>query len=290
MIDIIKFKKEIEYNLHTLDNNQFFIFVGKDITSEFIFDQYLHIYAKNNNLEIIIEDKLYNNTVEFFNDEKSCIKIFKTKILDENVSGFKGWIYCNSISDNIQIDYETVIDLPKLEKWQIIDYISSISNIDLEQAKLLYDEYSNIYKLNIESTKLSIFYKNYFNELEDQLISSNNYEIFDLTNAILQRDKIKIQEIYKSNLDIECFSFLALLIKNFKLIIDIQLSRNATAESLGTSGKQFWAISKYNCNKYSKNELIYIYDLLTSIDLRIKTGYIDTSIVKDYIIFKILAL
>ena len=74
------------------------------------------------------------------------------------------------------------------------------------------------------------------------------------------------------------------------MVIDIQLAKNASAESLGISGKQFWAIKNFNCNRYSREELIYIYKLLTSIDLYIKTGYMNTDIVKDYIIFKILAL
>ena len=126
--------------------------------------------------------------------------------------------------------------------------------------------------------------------MKDQLLVYNNYKIFDLTNAILQRDIFKLQDIYKSNLKVESFAFLALLIKNFKLVIDIQLARNTTAESLGISGKQFWAIKKYNCNKYSKDELVYIYNMLTSIDLYIKSGYMNTDIVQDYIVFKILSL
>lgn len=288
MIDIVEFKKEIENNSLILNKDQLFIFIGKDISSEFLFDQYLHIYAINNGLNIIVEDELFDN-VGFFDSQKS-IRILKLKNLNKQIIGFKGWIFCNSVSEDIKNNYKNIIKLPKLEKWQIIDYISSISNIELDQAEQLFNEYSNIYKLNNELQKLSIFNRNSFDELKDQLLVSNNYEIFDLTNAILQRDKIKLQEIYKSNLRVECFAFLALLIKNFKLVIDIQLARNATAESVGISGKQFWAIKKYNCNKYSKDELIYIYNMLTSIDLYIKSGYMNTDIVQDYIVFKILFL
>ena len=68
------------------------------------------------------------------------------------------------------------------------------------------------------------------------------------------------------------------------------MAKNPTAEALGISGKQFWAIKKYNCNKYSRDELIYIYDMLTSIDLYIKSGYMNTNMIQDYIVFKILFL
>ncbi len=288
MIDLVTLKKDIENNSLSLDKNKILIFIGKDKSSEFIFDQYLHEYVNNNNLEIIIENELTND-IEFFT--ANSIRIFKTKKLDQSIFNFKGWIYCNSISSSIKNKYDNnIIELPKLEEWQIIDYISTKGNINIEQAKQLFKKYNDLYKANIELNKLSIFNKNNFDAVRDQLFIENEYVVFDLTNAILQRDIEKIQEIYKSNLKVEVFVFLALLIKNFKLVIDIQLAKNSTAESLGISGKQFWAVKRYNCNKYSKDELIYIYNLLTSIDLRIKSGNITIDIVQDYIVFKILLL
>ena len=126
--------------------------------------------------------------------------------------------------------------------------------------------------------------------MSNQLLSKDEYEIFDITNALLQRDKNKLKLIYQKDIKVDAFAFMALLIKNFKQVIDIQLARNASAETLGMSGKQFWAIQKYNCNRYSREELIYIYKLLTSLDLQIKSGKINTDIIQNYIVFKILAL
>lgn len=286
MIDLVVFKKQIENNTLVLDKNSLFIFIGKDKSSEFIFDQYLKIFSSNNNLSINYIHSLECNNLF---DDHSQIKVFKTDKLDKISHSFSGWVYCKTVSKDIRTTIESIIELPKLEKWQIIDYISSKSNIELNQAEKLYLAYSDIYKLDIESEKLCIFNKNVFDLLNDQL-EQTSYELFDLTNAILQRDLIQLKLLYKSNIKVDTFILLSVLIKNFKQVIDIQLSKNASAESLGISGKQFWAIKKYNCNKYSRDELLYIYELLTSLDLKIKTGQIDTNIIQDYIVFKIISL
>lgn len=289
MIELATFKNEIENNTLLFDDN-LFIFIGKDLSSEFIFDQYAHIFINNNFIELNLVDGLYDN-MGFFDIDNSSLDVFKTDKLEYIPKTFKGWIYCKSVSKDIRDNFDkSIIELPKLEKWQIVDYISSKCHITIEQAEKLYDEYDNIYKLDIESNKLKIFDDNYFDILSNQLLSKDEYEIFDITNALLQRDKNKLKLIYQKDIKVDAFAFMALLIKNFKQVIDIQLARNASAETLGMSGKQFWAIQKYNCNRYSREELIYIYKLLTSLDLQIKSGKINTDIIQNYIVFKILAL
>ena len=289
MIELATFKNEIENNTILFGDN-LFIFIGKDLSSEFIFDQYAHIFINNNFIELNLVDGLYDN-MGFFDIDNSSLDVFKTDKLEYIPKTFKGWIYCKSVSKDIRDNFDkSIIELPKLEKWQIVDYISSKCHITIEQAEKLYDEYDNIYKLDIESNKLKIFDDNYFDILSNQLLSKDEYEIFDITNALLQRDKNKLKLIYQKDIKVDAFAFMALLIKNFKQVIDIQLARNASAETLGMSGKQFWAIQKYNCNRYSREELIYIYKLLTSLDLQIKSGKINTDIIQNYIVFKILAL
>ena len=289
MIELATFKNEIENNTLLFDDN-LFIFIGKDLSSEFIFDQYAHIFINNNFIELNLVDGLYDN-MGFFDIDNSSLDVFKTDKLEYIPKTFKGWIYCKSVSKDIRDNFDkSIIELPKLEKWQIVDYISSKCHITIEQAEKLYDEYDNIYKLDIESNKLKIFDDNYFDILSNQLLSKDEYEIFDITNALLHRDKNKLKLIYQKDIKVDAFAFMALLIKNFKQVIDIQLARNASAETLGMSGKQFWAIQKYNCNRYSREELIYIYKLLTSLDLQIKSGKINTDIIQNYIVFKILAL
>ena len=290
MIDLVAFKKEIENNL-LLFTKKFFIFIGKNDTSEFIFNQYVHTYADNNFLEINTLEELVVNTGFFDTDASNDLKVFKTSVLEFVPHDFCGWIFCNSASKEILHTYdEYIVQLPALEKWQLIDYVMTTGHIELKQAEKFVDEYSDVYKLNIELQKLSMFSSNQFDELAEQLFYKDEYELFDLTNAILRRDINALKVIYTSGIKVDVFAFIGLLIKNFKLVIDIQLSKNASAQFLGISDKQFWAVSKYNCYKYTRQELIQIYLLLTSLDLKIKTGQISTNIIQDYVTFKIISL
>lgn len=290
MINIETIKREIEDNTLVLNNNKCLIFIGKDISSEFIFNQYCHYYADLNNFEISYVEELFDN-IGFFDISNDDLIVYKTDELTSLPRSYAGWVYCKTVSAEIKSSFnDIIIELPKLEKWQIIDYITTKNGISIEQSEQLYGEYNNIYKLDIEASKLGLFENNQFDNLLDQLISKEEYEIFDLTNALLQRNINKLRTIYLKGIKVDPFAFMSLLIKNFKQVIDIQLARNATAESVGVSGKQFWAIQKFNCNRYSKQELIYIYNLLTSLDLKIKTGKLNPDTIQDYVVFKIISL
>ena len=162
----------------------------------------------------------------------------------------------------------------------ILNYKDKLKSLDNYMNHLLL-YYKDLYKLDIESSKLL---NNKFDDIRYQLLYDEESVIFDLVNALVKRDKEALKKVNLSN--VEPFGLLALLIKNFKQVIDIQLAKNATAESLGISGKQFWAIRNYSCGKYAREDLLYIYKFLTDIDLKIKTGKLDTAIMVDYIISK----
>ena len=285
MIDIVKFKDSIMSNKIDISP---IIFVGKDESSKFIFHQYYMTYSSNNELEIIHLDKL-ENEVGFFSFDDGCLKLYETDELDYVPSSFSGWIYCKKIDSNLKREVQdNVLELPKLEQWQLVDYVSSVGNVEQKQAEEFVKEYDDLYKLDIELKKLSIFSVNCFDEIYQQIIDKSEYKLFDLSNAILRRDVEEVKNIYNSGLTVDSFALLSILIKGFKLIIDIQLSQSSSARSLGISDKQFWAVKKYNCNKYKKKELIRIYDFLTSIDLKIKTGKLPTNFIQDYILFNLI--
>lgn len=277
MLDLVKVKSDIENN----NDINLIIGVSKHKTSDFLFDHYLHSYANKHGLEILVVDTLDNlcNTFTIIND--NIIYVYYCEHLDRlPVEGNNVWIRCKSIDK--KLSSSNVVELIKLEDWQIKDYISTKNKITNEQANKLIKAYKDLYKLDIESKKLL---NNKFTDIEDQLFYDNSDNItFDLVNSLVKRDKNLLSKLDTSN--IELFGFLALLIKNFRLVIDIQLAKNATAESLNISGKQFWAVKNYSCGKYSREELLYIYKFLTNLDLEIKIGKLDTDIVVDYIISK----
>ena len=288
MIDIVTLKSEIENN--TFDKN-ILVLVCKDDSSKFVADQYLRYYARKNDYQIELFDELNDMRSMFTEDSATNIYVHYNDKLDHiPVVEGKLWIITKSISKDIEKNFEDIVKIDKLEEWQIKDYVATTTHITEAQAEELMSIYKDIVKLDIEIKKLQIFKNNEFDNLIDQLIFSEDKPIFDLVNALIKRDKEALSIFIRSNTRVDPFPFLALLLKNIRFVIDIQLAKNATAESVGINSKQFWAISKYSCGHYTREELLYLYDILTQIDYKIKSGNIDTSYVVDYIISKFLNL
>ena len=287
-MNIIELKQAIEQN--NLEED-FIICYCKDNTARFIATQYYHYYAMKNDLEIKLIEDLREIILNPFSSD-NILYIYNSDSLDEVpfIVNNRLWVICGRVAKDVRSERKDhIISIPKLEDWQIKDYIVSITEVTDEQAESLMQTYKDVRKLDIEAKKLSIFRQNMFEEFKDQLIYIEDNPIFNLTNALIQRDKDKLKKVVSSGVDdIEPFALIALLSKNLKAVIDIQLAKNPTAESLGMSGKQFWAVSKYSCNHYTREELLYLYDFILGIDSRIKSGEVDTYFVVNYIIGRFL--
>lgn len=180
-------------------------------------------------------------------------------------------------------DLDTVV-FSKPEQWMIEDYASTrLPGLDKEEVAWLckvcnYD----IYRIGLECDKLALFDKKeqermfeLINE-EDGYCDLSDYRIFDITNAILKRDNLSLKRVMKdiSAIDVEPTGLITILIKNFYLLINIQMGKNPTAKSLGVSEKQLQAV-KYKSGNWSNEELIRIYEFLNAFDARLKSGYAD---------------
>ena len=82
----------------------------------------------------------------------------------------------------------------------------------------------------------------------------------------------------------ECYLFYTNHLKN---VIDIQLTANATPESTGMNPKQFNAV-RYSVGKYSSKNLIRIFDVITTIDSKLKMGLLPHENIIDYLLINIL--
>ena len=295
MIDIVTLKKEIEENKF---DKKLLIAICKDESSRFVINQYLHYYMRKNDLNIDLVDDLegasgsLSNGLLFEDLDIKVVQVYKIKVLNY-VPNYSGnlWIICEKVTDEIRKLYDdNIVKINKLEDWQIKDYVMSTCHISDDQAKILMEAYKDINKLDIEIKKLQIFKESKYDELMTQLIYDEDKPIFDLVNALVKRDKQGLSDFVKSGTRVEPFALIPLLVKNFKCVIDIQLAKNPTAESVGMSGKQFWAVQKYSCGHYNREELMYIYEFLTELDSKIKMGNLDTSFVTDYIVGKFIAL
>jgi len=294
MIELDVLKKEIENNC--ISHNLIIFKCAKG--SEFIPHQYaMHLRDSYNYTIQHVDDVSELPKASLF-DVVDCfdLTILTLDKLEVPISetNNKVWIVCNKIDTKIkkQCD-DTIVEIPKLEAWQIKDFINSYcENLTENQSNELYEMYkNNLFRLENELFKVNIIGD--YEKVKSQLYTDvSNYNIFDITNAIIRRNRVSLCNAYHDIdcIDVEPFGLLTLLISNFRHVIDIQLARNATDESVGVSSKQFWAIKNYSCGHYSKEELVYIYKLLTSIDYRVKSGELDTSILVKYIICKILTL
>lgn len=300
MISLNVLKHKIENN----DLNIHCIIYVCDKINEFIPHQYALEFCKNNNFEIIhaesIVDLPHNN---LFGNVSNYLTIYKIDTLNENlmvdqeeIAKNYVWVICNKINAKYKKIYDdNIVEVPKLQEWQIKDFITSrCKNLTDDEVNELYFCYKNdLFRLDSELDKLELIGSDNYKKIKNQLfVDVSNFNIFDVTNAIIKRDKITLSNIYKeiNNIDIDPYGFITVLIKNFRQIIDVQLAKNATAESVGVSSKQFWAIKNYSCGYYNKDELVNIFKFLNSLDYKIKSGEIDTSLLIDYIICKIFSL
>ena len=229
------------------------------------------------------ENSLYVLDVDTFEEDitKYCLKnvIVKTqKVTNENTA-------------SVAIKFDKLLD------WQIKDYakvcLPGLKDLEIEWLCDIckYD----IYRLDKECKKISIFNKSSQELIFKQINAENGYvdlntlTIFNFTNAILKRDKKAAKEILDDieNIDVEPTGVVTVLYKNFKNIINIQMDSKSTPESLGLSYKQFMAI-KRNCGVYNSNDLIRIFELVSSIDYKLKSGYLANEEIVDYLITNIM--
>lgn len=201
------------------------------------------------------------------------------------------------LKDVLDIE-EYIINIPKIEKWQIKDYVYSrgkgVESKDLDYLIELTD--FDLWRLEKELDKIEIFDESYRKEIFKQFIKNGifndltTYNTFSFINAIIHRQKADTLKIYNKllEIDINYMNVIALLYSSFRNIIKIQLSPNPTPENTGIKTNQFWAVKKYNIGYYHKNELLHIFDLLTKIDKQIKTGEIEANKSLDYLLVNIL--
>ncbi len=297
-MDISILKKSIESSMPT---QNFIIFKNTD--NSFLSNQYTNAIASKTNCTIeYIEslDGLYVND-PFLDPELSTLYVYHTDTLQNLKSGLDTKnliIICNKIDKaSSQLYKDFIIDVPKVELWQVKDFIFSVaSGLSETQLESLYNMcQSNIYRAALELDKLCIFTESERSIIFDSYVRDNQYSdlnqdtIFTLCNAIISKDILTICKVYKEidTLDFNVFGFIQLLYTNFKNIINVQLAKYPTAESCGLKPNQFYAI-KYKVGIYTREQLIKIFSMLTGLDKQIKVGQISTDIVLDYIITYIL--
>lgn len=191
----------------------------------------------------------------------------------------------------------SVVDIPKLEPWMIKDYLKqSLSGLDDKYIDFIMKTSSNdVYRIQSIIDKFSVFDRAEQQSMfvkacsEGEFSDVLTYSAFDLSNAITSRNNKLVADILSdSYVQITTdFGLVALLYKEFKTIFSVQTSNKSAAE-LNLSDKRYFAIKKYVCGKYTKDELIRILMFLSMFDYRIKSGEIINIDTLNYIILTVL--
>lgn len=303
MLDIKTIKSEID---NENIKNTFIIFKYSD--TDFIAFQYFNAICKILEAECNYIDSLSELNVKhsnlFAEPTETVINLYKTdkfETTDENLMRKKLIIICKSVEKKTAGMYnDYVVEIPKLEEWQIQDYVYSLAaGIDEKELdKLLSACKNDIYRIDAELNKLLLFKeverKHVYQQfIEDGIFNDlSTYSIFDFSNAIIKKDINSLKNIYREleKIDVEPMGLLTVLLNNFRNIIKVQLANNPTAESCDMKSGQFWAI-KHQCGIYTKEQLLKIFDFLTNIDKQIKTGNMPVnSFLIDYVVITILTM
>lgn len=275
IIDIKELKEKI------LANNleEITTLVFKDEVG-FISKQYINKIAELKNLSIHYIENYRDAMIDSFITD--YLYILDIDELDETIPQIKNLIVVTKkINKNLEINH---IEVPKLEEWMLRDYLKLHLNglTDAEIDYIFNLTKKDVYLLTNEMNKISAFTKTNQSLIFNNLLEENNYSYlfninsFDLSNAIMKKDKDKIKGILsKSNSsDINIFQLISLLHNNFIKLSEVQMNPKASADSLNITYKQFLAI-KYNVNKYSNIQIMRNIEFLDSIDRRLKTGDLD---------------
>lgn len=262
------------------------LFINYD--TDYLIKSYVKKIAENNSLTI----KEIESIKEMVDIESGMFKevdylyIYKLNKDDnlskEQLKDYK--IILISDTDRKDSDIEKVV-FNKLENWQIEAYVQALlPGLDNQEVSWLCKNAKyDIWRLDNEASKLNIFDKKDQSKIlmaindDNGYVDLNELTIFNLSNAIMNKDMLGIKKVVEDidNIDVEGTGLVTILLKNFLNIINIQTNSKATAQSLGMSEKQFRYLQYNQCNKYSNEELFNIYNFLTDIDYKLKSGLLE---------------
>lgn len=247
--------------------------------------QYFEVYSEKQRVDITSLDELGNND-DFFESTDNTIYVYEVEKLEEDIEPDKDnlIVICKEIKVNLSVDY---VDFPKVVNWQAEDYVRSrLPGLDEVETSWLCDiSKYNLFRLDQECKKLEIFAKPIqkvmFQEmnLEDAYSDLNSNNIFNFTDAIMNRDYKAVGELIPEigTCDLEPLGVVTILLKKFLQIANLQMNPKATASSLGMTDKQFNYLRHNPNTKFTQDQIKRNIEFLSDIDYKVKTGLLEFS-------------
>ena len=288
------------------------LIIFKDHDSNFISNQYIKAIQKARNLKIqyidslndVISDSRSIFVVDTI-DTGTDLRVLKSEVFiwgTEKISSLKNVIVVVHKFDNKEQEEQlapwTVV-VPHIEDWQLKDYVySTTEGVDFKDLDWLISLCGPNYdRLQNELDKVCLFSVSERSYLFSDLIRDgavdelSSFNIFNLTDAITSKNVKGVLSVYREidRVDVNEFGLLTILLKNFRNMLMVQLNDNPTPENTGLSDKMIYRLKK-SPKAYSSKQLVNIFQLLSDIDRRVKSGELPAEIVIDYLIVKILSM
>lgn len=291
--------QELKYKIEnkTYEKNML-IFKYED--TDFIPNQYIKEIQKIVGEEVVYVESLSevgSNNNGFFAEEQ--MYVYACDKLDNYISYNKDLIIVTkNISKDILKDFQEHITIvPKLEQWMIEDYIKSYCDgLSDSTVKWFLERYNDVYLITEELDKLTLFprdaresmYKEF--KINNVFSPSVNEQSFELTLALQSKNKNRVREILEDayKIEIDPIYTLFMLHTSFKKLLKVWLNKNPTPDNTGLKSNQIWAINKQP-RVFSREKLISIFEELSSMDTKIKSGEFPIEDSIDYLIVKIMA-
>ena len=275
--------------------------VKKIIEEKKISDYELIKYTyPDNSIDDVIEDL---NTYNFLSNIKIIIYYscsFLNKEPDKSIKNLKK--YLDNSSNNILIMINDILSESKEIKELINNNVEVIDNkissevliknnldnykMDNKVVKYLaeYCLYNNEKILNeLEKLKCYKYSENDKNisieDIDSIVMRDYDEDIFDLVNAIVNRNKNKAIDLYnriskKEKDSVNIIASVSSSIRNLysvKVLLERKTKANDISNILGIKPYAV-QIASENCNNYSKNKLLYFLNMLADIDYKSKSG------------------
>lgn len=282
------------------------IFQYEDVP--FVADQYIREIAKIKNKKIqYLEsiDNIGNSVADIFglSEVDDGIRVYKCTEIESLSEKLRYetnlYIVVSKIKDKQSILplENNLITIPKLEGWQLKDYMYSVAE-GIERNNLdwlISASGEDIYRLENELDKFRMFSESerkfLFNDMltDGAFVDLSSFNVFNITNAVTSRDMQMLKNAMTEikSFDAEPLGIVTLLYQGFKKLIQVWLGQNPTPESTGLKSNVIYAINKQP-RVYNKEQLLNSFQLLNNIDKELKTGNIDVKWLVDYVVCRVL--
>lgn len=256
------------------------------------------------------------NTVDLFSPKKLVIVYSFSKIEKEHEEDFVRYIEKSEDSNVLilvtteKLDERKKITKLLKSKAKVIDttntnvdsYIKEELKdykIDFGALSLLKDYTNNNYnKIEQEINKLKML------KLDEKVITKDDVKsvvrksfdknIFDFTNAINEKNKKKMFDIYYELIENkeDELKILGVLANNFRLLYKVKILKDIKSENecmslLNIKNPKRLYILKQETYKYDKNDLLRYLKELSELDIKIKSGLIDKKLGMEVFLTKI---